>query len=110
MAGMRTRDVGRAKKTYPTSRTKSNKRMYSEVKVKLEVGKLEFTGETTRTMTFDESYTNVPHVTLGIGVSPSENQPLVSAYITSITKTTCTVVTTGPFHGEIYVHAMEMSS
>lgn len=110
MAGMRTRDVGRAKKTYPTSRTKSNKRMYSEVKVKIEVGKLEFTGESTRTLTFDESYDNVPHVTLGVGVSTSENAPLVSVYLTSVTKTTCTVVTSGPFHGDIYIHAMEMAS
>ena len=108
MAGMRTRDVGRSKKTYPTSRTKSNKRMYSEVKVKLEVGKLEFSGETTRTLTFDESYDNVPHVTLG--VQPPPSGPLVSAWITGVTRTTCTIELSGPFHGEIYIHAMEMAT
>jgi len=110
MAGMRTRDVGRAKKTYPTSRTKSNKRMYSEVKVKLEVGKLEFSGESTRTLTFDESYDHAPHISLGVGVSTSDNIPLVSAWVSNVTKTTCTVVTSGPFHGDIYIHAMEMAT
>ena len=106
MAGMRTRDVSRAKKTYPTSRTKSSKRMFSEVKVKMEVGKLVFSGESTRTLTFDESYDHVPHVTIGVG---AVNGPLVSAFISSVSKTTCTIVTSGPFHGEIFVHAMEMA-
>ena len=106
---MRTRDVTRQKKTYPTSRRKSQKRLMTNVAVKLEVSKLSFVAQTTRTLTFDEPYINAPNVTLAVGPINS-SEAVVNAFISQITNKTVTIETSGPFTGDIYVHVMEVDS
>jgi hypothetical protein len=81
----------------------------TEVAVKLEVSKLSFTRETSRTLTFDEPYTNAPNVTLAVGPINS-TECLVNAYIMAITNKTVTIATCAPFTGDIYVHVMEVNS
>ena len=106
---MRTRDVSRQKKVYPTSRRKSQKRLMTNFAVKLEVSVLPFVAQTTRTLTFDEPYENAPNVTLAVG-PVNAAQPTVNAFITAITNKTVTIETSGPFTGDIYVHVMEVNS
>ena len=106
---MRTRDVSRQAKTYPTSRRKSQKRLMTNVAVKLEVSKMTFTAQTTRTLTFDEPYLSAPNVTLAVGPIDS-TESVVNVFISSITNKTVTIETSGPFTGDIYVHVMEVDS
>ena len=103
---MRTRDISRQRKVYPTSRTISQKRLMSVQPIKLEVAKLDFDAQTTRTLTFDEVYDQPPNVTVTIG--PASDEGNTNVFITAITNRTCTIETAVPFTGTIYIHVLEV--
>ena len=107
MAGtkFKKRDLNRFRKVYPFIKREPRN---ADEPVTIEVGSIEFSGGSSVTYAFSESFTGAPTISAISVDSESNNGANVNIFVSLVTKSRVTFESSQDFNGTVHFHAIEI--
>ena len=110
MAGtkFKKRDLNRFRRVYPFIKREPRNAYVADEPVTIEAGSIEFSGGSSVTYAFSESFTGAPTITAISVDSESNNSANVNIFVSLVTKSRVTFESSQDFNGTIHFHAIEI--
>ena len=100
------RDRNRFKKIYPFVKRTPRWAYWSPVNFQMEIGEVEFEGETYKSFSFDEPFPAPPENPPIITVTSLDPQEAINASVFNISHTGADISVTNPYYGKVMWHAI----